>query len=465
MAFRVFFQKYNLCLVTFNLFLIAASCLVLMYTVGFFYGNVASSDIGFGLFRATLTSPIDSSNWSNILPDLSEFDGTYEGFAYIGLSSMNLLIILVLIKKKKVQDNFLDPNLFRVLWLASILLFIFSLSNKIALGTFEIFDYPIPTDLIPYFSVFRSSGRFAWLFVFVLFFWLVYRISLSLDTKSLSTILVLLLSLHLIDINGQLSSQKKNKFSTSYLSNLNNPAWNEINNCYKNIRVYPPTVGVDNSYNFINLANNLDLGINTVRFGRLDNKAINNSFELIHQEFNTGIYRNDSFYIFTESEFVSSDVVDFHKNMAIRTLGRDSAYGTLNGYTFLAPNLNNCKTTNLLKLQTTRFGVPDEQKYKGQLIEFDDARIADYFVLTGFSSVEKMAIWSLGESSRITMNTSNLKNFSVINIEGMDFATPLNTIEVFLNTNKIGNCVYEVNLSICSIPFNFNSQVNSVINL
>jgi hypothetical protein len=436
-----------------------------MYTVGFFYGNVASSDIGFGLFRSTLTSPLDSTNWSNILPDISESEGSYEGFAYIGISSIILIIVLALVKRKKIRDNFLDPNSFRILWLGAILLFIVSLSNKIALGKFEIIEYPLPAGLIQYVSIFRSSGRFAWLFVFALFFWLIYRLSIRLKSQTLTIVLVLLLTINLIDISGQLTSQKKNKFSNTYLSNLINPAWNEINQCYKNIRVYPPTVGVINSYNFINLANNLDLGINTGRFGRLDSDAIKKSFEFIHQEFNTGVYRNDSFYVFTESEFVSADVVEFHKNMAFRTLSSDSAYGNLNDYTFIAPNLKNCESGDLLKSQAITFGISEEQKYKGQFIEFKDSQNANYFTLTGFSSLEKNAIWSLGESSRITMNTLNLPSFSIINLEGMDFAIPLNTIEIFLNGERAGNCMFEVSISSCQIPFNFNSLINSVINL
>ena len=97
-----------------------------------------------------------------------------------------------------------------------------------------------------------------------------------------------------------------------------------------------------------NLANDLGLGINTGRFGRLNNDAINEAVKLMHEEFSTGVYRSDSFYVFSKSEYVSSGVIDYHKNMAIRTLNNDSAYGVLDGFTFLAPNLNDCKVSNLV---------------------------------------------------------------------------------------------------------------------
>jgi hypothetical protein len=224
-------------------------------------------------------------------------------------------------------------------------------------------------------------------------------------------------------------------------------------------------VGLENSYNFINLANNQDLGINTGRFGRLNSSAINSAFELMQREFNTGVYRNDSFYVFTESEYVSPEIIAYHKNMAITTLSADSAYGELNGFTFIAPNLNLCQNKNRLSNNVNRFGVPETQMYKGQLIKFDNKRKNFIYALTGFSEFEDWGTWSLGELSKVTLNTTELSNFSQINIRGKDFVLPLNSIEVFLNGTKIGNCSFELNFSTCSLPFKFSNLANSIINL
>ena len=314
LVYKVFFRKENIKVAAIKLILTLFISLFLMLCLGFFYGKVDSADVGFGLFRSTLASLVDSTRWSTFLPDIKEIEGAYEGFAYIGLPSIFLVFLFIFMRGKVIADQNIDRS-FYVLWFSSIILFIFSLSNKIAFANHELFEYSIPSQFISLASTFRSSGRFTWLLVFVLFFWLVYKLSLKIESKSFTALLSFLLFLHLVDIESQLSSQKNKKFANAYKTNLTNTAWKEISNCYKNIRIYPPTTGVDNSYNFINLANDLGLGINTGRFGRLNNDAINEAFKLMHEEFSTGVYRSDSFYVFSKSEYVSSGVIDYQKNI------------------------------------------------------------------------------------------------------------------------------------------------------
>jgi hypothetical protein len=464
LVYRVFFKKETIKVATTKLLLTFFISIFIMFCLGFFYGEVDSTDVGFGLFRSTLTSLVDSTQWSTLLPDIKEFDGAYEGFAYVGLPSIVLISSLIFIRRKIYPDLDINRSFF-VLWFSSSILFIFSLSNKIAFATQELFEYSIPNQFVVLVSTFRSSGRFAWLLVFVLFFWLVYKTSLKISSRILTALLSILLFLHLVDIENQLSSQKNQKFANTYKTNLINIGWAELRNCYENIRIYPPTTNVENSYNFVNLANDLGLGVNTGRFGRLNNDAINGAFELMHEEFSTGVYRSGSFYVFSNSEFVNSGVIDYHKNMAIRTLNNDSAYGVLDGFTFLAPNLNDCKESISLKAQVLRFGVPDEQKFTGQLIEFSNKRGAQNFSLTGFSTLEDWGTWSLGESSKVTLNTSNLSDFTKIRIYGKDFAYPLNQIQVYLNKVKVGNCEFKIDFSMCTLNYDFASLSSEVINL
>jgi hypothetical protein len=106
--------------------------------------------------------------------------------------------------------------------------------------------------------------------------------------------------------------------------------------------VYPPTVDVDGYYDFANLAVEEGLAINTGRFGRVNQNAILGAYDQMHKEFSTGIYRDDSFYIFTNSEFIFPEIVSYQNNLAIHTLDNDSSYGILNNYKFIAPKLKDC---------------------------------------------------------------------------------------------------------------------------
>jgi hypothetical protein len=464
--FTLFFEINNKMVKIDYIFVIAALTaisILLMSVTGYFFGGISGKDVGYGLFRSTLLSLIDSSGWSKLLPDIPEPDGAYEGFAFIGTATIILLFInLILINKVKNAKASLN---FNPIWISTIILFLFSLSNKIAIGKLEIFTFPIPNFISFITNTFRSSGRFSWLLVFVLFIYAVYSLRLKLSDKTFSILLTSVLLLHIVDIRPQLISQKSTKFQTSFDSDLKNMAWQSISQCYKKLRVYPPTVGVDNYYAFLNIAYKQNLGINTGRFSRVNQNTILGAYDLMHKEFNTGIYRTDSFYVFTNAEFVLPEIVDYHKNLAIHTLNDDSAYGELNGYAFIAPNLQNCPEGSSLKTAAKGFGAPETQKYRGERLIFGNNLDTSKYVLIGFSALEDWGVWSVDEVSKINFNTDDLYKFNSININARDLASPANEFSVSLNDSKIGTCYFSTKFTTCSLPFNFKSLKTNIITL
>jgi hypothetical protein len=446
-----------------SLFAIVIISVLTLLLTGYFYGGISGKDSGYGLFRSTLFSLFDSSGWSRIIPDISEPDGAYEGFAYIGLPTV-LLIILILIlsrqKSKSSQSIFLVP-----VWISSIILFGFSLSNKVAAGKFELLSFSVPDSLSLLTNTFRSSGRFAWLLVFVLFIYLTLQVKNKMSDSNFSAVLTVILALTFVDYYPQLQSNKTIKFSKSIKSNLAHPAWKSISECYRNIRVYPPTVGVENYYNFVNIADQQNLGINTGRFGRVNQATILGAYDQMQKEFNTGEYRNDSFYIFTNAGFVLPEIVNYQKNLAIHTLNEESSYGEMNGYTFIAPNLKNCPLGEALKAQSARFGSPERQKYQGEAIKFGAKENSDKYILIGFSALEDWGVWSVDEYSKITFNTRNIFDFSRINIQARDLAMPQNNFKVFVNNRSIGTCNFSTEFSLCSLNYNFKDLKTNIVSI
>lgn len=442
--------------------IIISSALTLLLT-GYFFGGISGKDIGFGLYRSTLLSLVDSSGWSRIIPDIPEPDGAYEGFAYLGLPTLLLAILTFILIKQKSQSSqtiFLLP-----VWISSILLFVFALSNKIAAGKFELFSFSMPESLSLLVNTFRSSGRFIWLLVFIVFVFLAFKVKNKMSDSKFSAVITVILLLTIFDYYPQMQSSKATKFSQSNESDLIDPAWQSISECYVNIRVYPPTVGVDNYYNFVNVAYQQNLGINTGRFGRVNQATILKAYDQMHKEFNTGEYRNDSFYIFTNSEFILPEIVNYQKNLAIHTLNEESSYGELNGHSFIAPNLKNCQSGDLLKAKSVRFGSPDTQKYQGEPIKFGTSENSSKYILIGFSALEDWGVWSVDEYSKITLNTNNISNFSSINIEARDLASPPNDFMVSINNQAIGTCNFSTKFSLCSLNYNFNDLKTNIVSI
>jgi hypothetical protein len=446
-----------------SLFPILIISVLTLLSIGYFFGGISGKDVGYGLFRSTLFSLVDSSGWSRIIPDISEPDGAYEGFAYIGLPTVLLVILILILSKQKSKSS--QIIFFTPVWISSLILFIFSLSNNIAAGKFELFSFNIPDSLSLLTDTFRSSGRFAWLLVFVLFIYLSVRIKNKMADSNFSAVLTVILAFTFLDYYPQLQSNRSTKFNQLNESNLVDPAWQSISECYRNIRVYPPTVGVENYYNFVNIAYQQNLGINTGRFGRVNQSTILGAYDQMHKEFNTGEYRSDSFYIFTNAEFVLPEIISYQKNLAIHTLNDESSYGEMNGYTFIAPNLKNCQLGELLKAKSVRFGSPATQKYQGEPIKFGKSENSSKYILIGFSALEDWGVWSVDEYSKITFNTSNIGDFSRINIQARDLASPPNDFNVSVNNQSIGKCNFSTEFSLCSLNYNFNDLKTNIVSI
>lgn len=438
-----------------------------MYLVGFFFGGVSTSDIGYGRFKSSLSSLFDPSGWSMIVPDISETEGAYEGFSYIGIPSILLIIIFFSLIRKSKNTDFKFKVPFIILWGSSIFLYLFSLSNKIAIGSRELFEFSIPNQFTELTSTFRSTGRFAWLIVFVIFISLIYSISLKLSSKSMTILLSLMILIHSIDIGTQLISQRNLKFSEPYLSSLINPAWSEIGDCYEKIRIYPPSMAPDNYYDFVNLAYQQDLSINTGRFGRGSAVSINDAYEKMHQDFIYSSLDTDSFYIFTTSPFVNPEIINFHKRQAIFSLNNLSGWGELDGYTFLAPNLRNCENTNGLNSAINNLGSDSSTKYEGENLLFGLGQNSNKYILSGFSPLQEWGVWSVGNKSSIVLNLKDVYKPSTLSINGktlsknMDF----NSIKIFTNEIYLGECSFSANLSTCNLPTRVFSPESTILKI
>ena len=383
---------------------IVLSIVTNMYTVGFFYGNVKSQDIGYGIFKTSLISLFDPTGWSRIIRDLPETQYGYEGFSYVGIGSL-LIILFTLFKIKKLKSfSKFNAIQFTPIFTVSILLFLYSLSNKIAFGDKELFEFKVPEIFQSITDSFRSSGRFSWLLVFVIFIYFTYLAFKFYATNFYSTILVGILVITLFDIWPKLTSEKNSKFQNFSSTNLKDISWNDINQCYKKIRIYPPTPAVDNVYNFLVMANKQNLAINTGRFGRFSKSSLDYAFANVHKKFRAGNLDSDSFYIFSNSEFTPPELVDFYKNLALRTINYSTGWGELDGYTFLAPDLINCPSAYNLKKNIRNFGPEVRYQYGGETLIFGIDKNSDKFALT--ASV-------LGKDYLVTQDSSTIITISL----------------------------------------------------
>jgi hypothetical protein len=139
-----------------------------------FFGYIGHSakDIaapGFGLYSANLNALVNPSGFSRFLPPLGSVDALQsEGSAYLGVAGfLGFVITVCAVTRSRDCRRRLRP--FVPACCAAVVAFVFSLSHRITLGSRVILHVPLPDAVLGAMSVFRSSARFAWPLVYVIY--------------------------------------------------------------------------------------------------------------------------------------------------------------------------------------------------------------------------------------------------------------------------------------------------------
>ena len=152
--------------------------IISMYLVGYFH--IPATDalgFGFGYYKTNFLSLLDPSysindiSWSILIPDIYNSTGEKEGFAYLGLGVLCMLIYLII-------KNFKNPKKLRINYRYFTLcsfLFLLAISNNISFGSFELINLNLPNILYAPLSVIRASGRLIWPVYYVIIIFIIYR--------------------------------------------------------------------------------------------------------------------------------------------------------------------------------------------------------------------------------------------------------------------------------------------------
>lgn len=180
---------------------------IIMYIFGYF--EVPFTDAlgyGYGQYKLNLTSiinpisetPNGTINWSSFLPEIPQTTvGEAEGFSYLGIGGIFLLIIVIFhiffnfteFKNKKYISYFLIAIFFSLI----------ALTNKISFANNLLFEIELPKYIYGMLSVVRASGRLFWPVYYLIFLASILIIYNKFSKKNSLYILILLFFLQIID--------------------------------------------------------------------------------------------------------------------------------------------------------------------------------------------------------------------------------------------------------------------------
>jgi len=223
--FRVFYKKIFLVLgsLIFTMFLIGYFHVPFTDALGYGYGNY-TLDLA-GILGGNTSVSNGEISWSYFFSNTPTLD--YEGFAYLGLGGIFLLIFLAIIFSINFKDFIKDKN--KIPFFVIILIFsILAITNKIYLFDSLVLSFEIPKILYGIMSIVRASGRLFWPVYYLIFLISIIYLYKKFSKRNSIYILILLFSLQLIDIYPGL---KRHFNSSAFISEkkiIDYSFWNDL---------------------------------------------------------------------------------------------------------------------------------------------------------------------------------------------------------------------------------------------
>jgi hypothetical protein len=298
------------------------------------------SDSGFGTYRTSLTSLFDPKvsntfSFSKFFPDLGNLPGSEEGFAFLGIAVVGLLIISIPLIIRGKHPLLSQSNTWLIL--ATVGMGNFSLSNRVSVLQRELFTYPIPNQIEKFIGPFRSSGRFVWPLIYVLIlFGLISLMTLIQNRRNLGyLVLVVLLSIQIIESVGVFSNVRQRFTEGKFTPQLTSPRWDELAQNYDHLIAIPPLNNDPGWFELALLADKWSLSTNTTYLARVDQKSFDAALSIAQNDL-------ENFRFDPKTLYVLTNYPPNPMNQALLdTYGPSSAGQTksfsLDGFTVIAP--------------------------------------------------------------------------------------------------------------------------------
>jgi hypothetical protein len=310
-----------------ELTLAAAGIAVVLWAAGIFMVSSVES-YGFGLFRMNLLGPINPGFFRFIVPGTPINRFEWEGVNYVGLGVFVLIAaVAVTFHPANLMPLFGKRHL--PLLLVAVALAIFALSHRVAFGSIELFELPLPEQLEKFLTTFRSSGRMFWPLGYLLVFGLLVLLSRQLRNTLALIVACLALLLQLADLQLGIRALKigPERTGTTWRTMLTSTAWEALAPHYQRVRALP----VENeNWNWRELswfAVTHKLPTDSVYLGRIDPTALKAAQEVAKTALRDGSFDRGAIY----------GVDTWSARRILPHLGPDDVLAPIDGLILFAP--------------------------------------------------------------------------------------------------------------------------------
>ena len=308
---------------------------IVCWQAGYFSVGAGVNSGSYGFWRMNLLSIVDASGWSYVLKDIPEAAGDYEGFNFLGLGVIFLLVCAMPAALTGNTGLLEAISRFPILFVVLAGLVAFAISNNVGFASFG-YEYYLPYKLQVLASVFRSSGRMFWPVFYAIIFLVIFLIVRGNNTRTSVYLLGFALVIQVVDTSAAWKGIRE-KIMTEpkavWVTPMVDPFWEKAATKYKKVRWIPP---MDSSPKWLPIAayaGTHGLATDAVYLARVSTLALKQARRLASDALKSGRYEADSLYIFDESAL---------RQAAVSVDSTTDVLARVDGFNILAPGWKKC---------------------------------------------------------------------------------------------------------------------------
>ncbi|MDE7105295.1 MAG: hypothetical protein K2O36_05385, partial [Ruminococcus sp.] len=216
------------------------SFILIMFIIGGFYGEGNMKAGGLGRYSANYNTLFNPFNYSKFLKALNSNNGQAEGFGYLGLGIIVAGIIALVITAFLIEEHIHSLHDFKksvtnnyktvIAVTAVIIVAMFMAASPVGtLNARTLYTINYPEKITDILSIFRASGRFVWIVLYIVYTAIFALISKLNKKKTIIFITALCLSIQVLDLRDFLIDKHKYFTKTkNYSFELDNEEFNEV---------------------------------------------------------------------------------------------------------------------------------------------------------------------------------------------------------------------------------------------
>lgn len=306
--------------------------LLTLWLSGFFVMGSGHESGWFGMFRANLLSMFDSKpghlTWSYFLPPTPKVSPYNNAPNFMGSGLLLLVAAAGLVCLERRSAIVWNRRVYPLAG-AAVLMFLYSLSNRVSIGSFEIV-IPIGGTLQRVANLFSVSGRFMWPLLYLAAAGAIHVISAKTDRRAACALFVAAAGLQVADTHaawGGSSERIAWNQAESWRTSLNSPFWERAGRFYGAVRTLPIVNRKPRYDEVAYFALTHGMRTNAVYLARIDKDRIARENDRFVQELHAARLNPKTLYLLDDS----------YLENARRSATPDDLLETIDGVLVLAP--------------------------------------------------------------------------------------------------------------------------------